>query len=159
MGLFSTKRKEEWKKGKVIKTDAKTGVKTVAKTVAKTTAKATDRTSEKTAEKTPENKAFAAVSASVVLNENNRVILRPRITEKATLKADAENVFTFEIDQNATKLNVRKAIVSIYGITPTKVSIVRNPSKKVFSRGKRGVVSGVKKAYVYLKEGDKIEIV
>lgn len=117
------------------------------------------KTGEKTAEKTLENKKNAVVAAAVTLNENNRVILRPRITEKATLKADAENVFVFEIAQNATKLNVRKAVASIYNIIPTKISIARNPSKKVFSRGKRGVVPGVKKAYVYLKEGDKIEIV
>lgn len=139
MGLFGSKKNKDGEKEKVAKTGGKI------------------------AEKTLENKknavVSAAVSAAVTLNENNRMILRPRITEKATLKADTENVFVFEIAQNATKLNVRKAITSIYNVIPTKISIARNPSKKVFSRGKRGVVSGVKKAYVYLKEGDKIEIV
>ncbi|MEK7390829.1 MAG: 50S ribosomal protein L23 [Patescibacteria group bacterium] len=163
MGLFGTKRKEEAKKDEVSK---------IAKAVAKSLTKVVGRTSEKTSgkEASPKSVAIApakkssgaapaGVAMSIALNENNRVILRPRITEKATLKADAENVFVFEIAQNATKLNVRKAVASIYNVVPLKVSIARNPSKKVFSRGKRGVVSGVKKAYVYLKEGDKIEII
>ena len=49
------------------------------------------------------------------------------------------------------------AIKAFYKVTPEKINIVRNPSKTVFVRGKKGVKSGVKKAYVYLKEGDKIE--
>ncbi len=129
--------------------------------VKKTAKAAAPRAKAPKAEKV--TKAVAVVSPaeakSAATNENNRVILRPRITEKASLLAESGNVFTFEITSEATKLQVRKAVASIYGVIPVKVSIARNPSKNVFSRGKMGMVSGVKKAYVYLKKGDKIELV
>lgn len=113
----------------------------------------------KTASKKPA--ALPAVSATVSVPTfvNKQVILRPRITEKSTEKADTENVFVFEIAQSATKHQVRKAIAALYNVSPVKVSIARNPSKAILYRGKIGRTAGVKKAYVYLKKGEKIEIV
>lgn len=84
------------------------------------------------------------------------VLLRPRITEKATFVAE-KNVHTFEVAQAATKEQIAKAIRAFYKVSPIKINIVKNPAKSVFIRGKRGVKSGVKKAYVYLKKGDKME--
>lgn len=83
-------------------------------------------------------------------------LLRPRITEKANLLADS-NIHTFEVKESATKKEVIEAIKAYYKVTPIKVRMVRNPSKIVFIRGKKGKKPGVKKAYVYLKNGDKIE--
>ena len=84
------------------------------------------------------------------------VLLRPRITEKASFVAEA-NVHTFEIAANVTKKQVAEAVRIFYKVTPIKVNIVKNPSKKVFVRGKEGNKAGVKKAYVYLKKDDKLE--
>lgn len=86
----------------------------------------------------------------------SNILLRPRITEKANTIAE-NNVHTFEINEKATKESVTKAVEVFYKVSPVKVRIVRNPAKNVFVRGKRGIKAGVKKAYVYLKEGDKIE--
>lgn len=85
------------------------------------------------------------------------VLLRPRITEKANVLAGEKNVHAFEIEKSAGKKQVMEAVKAFYKVTPLKVNIVRNPDKKVFIRGKAGKKSGVKKAYVYLKKGDKIE--
>ena len=84
------------------------------------------------------------------------VLLKPRVTEKANLVPSA-NVHTFEISSASGKVEVTKAIKMFYGVTPVKVCITKNPTKKVIVRGKKGVKSGVKKAYVYLKKGDKLE--
>jgi large subunit ribosomal protein L23 len=84
------------------------------------------------------------------------VILRPRITEKATFVSEA-NVHTFEVDSEATKEQVMKAFRAFYKVSPVKINIVKNPAKKVFVRGKEGSKAGVKKVYVYLKKGDKLE--
>ncbi len=86
----------------------------------------------------------------------NSFIIRPHITEKASLKAES-SVYVFEIAPNATKSQVEKAFTEKYKIDPIKVSTVTIPAKNVFVRGKRGKKSGYKKAYVYLKKGDKIE--
>lgn len=86
----------------------------------------------------------------------SNILLRPRVTEKANLVAGS-NIHAFEIMRTATKKQVAEAVSAFYKVTPVKINIVRNPDKKVFIRGKKGVKSGVKKAYVYLKKGDKIE--
>lgn len=86
------------------------------------------------------------------------VLLRPRITEKASMLAE-KNTYVFEIHPHANKKEVAAAITSAYKVTPARVHIVNLPAKKVFSRGKKGMQSGLKKAIVYLKHGDKIEFV
>ena len=86
----------------------------------------------------------------------NAVLIRPHITEKASLKAES-SVYVFEIAPKATKAQVEKAFTEKYKVDPIKVSTVTIPAKNVFVRGKRGKKSGYKKAYIYLKKGDKIE--
>lgn len=87
-----------------------------------------------------------------------QVILGPRITEKAANAADA-NVYVFNISVDTTKSEVKKEIKRIYKVDPVKVNVVKNKGKKTFIRGKKGSKSDFKKAYVYLKEGDKINII
>jgi len=86
----------------------------------------------------------------------NKILIRPRITEKATLVSES-SVYTFEIDPRATKNLVKKAIEEKYKVTPVKITTVTVHAKKVFVRGKVGKKSGYKKAYVYLKAGTKLE--
>jgi len=88
----------------------------------------------------------------------SHIILRPRVTEKAAFLAESK-VYTFEIPAQATKGDVSKAVKEIYKVTPVRVTVARTPSKKVFMKGKPGVKSGVKKAYVYLKKSDTIEFI
>lgn len=85
-------------------------------------------------------------------------LIKPRITEKASLKSETENVYVFEVVKDSNKKSISKAVAELYKVTPVKVNITKNPSKAVFVRGKWGTKSGVKKAYVYLKKGDKMEI-
>jgi large subunit ribosomal protein L23 len=86
------------------------------------------------------------------------VILKPRITEKAAIGADKSNVYVFNVAKDSTKKSISSSIVETYKVTPTKVRVASVPSKNVFVRGKWGVKSGGKKAYVYLKKGDKIAL-
>ena len=89
----------------------------------------------------------------------NNVLLRPRITEKAALGADKSNVYVFEVSSIATKKSISISIHDVYGVLPKKVRVAAIPSKQVFIRGKKGSKGGGKKAYVYLKKGDKIELI
>lgn len=92
----------------------------------------------------------------VVKTKYSGVLLRPRVTEKSSF-LQAGNVYTFEISPKANKPEVAKAIKEAHKVTPARINIVVNPSKKVFVRGKWSKKPGVRKAYVFLKEGDKIE--
>jgi large subunit ribosomal protein L23 len=85
------------------------------------------------------------------------VLKRPRVTEKASFLRQG-NIFTFEIDSAAGKKEVAAAVRAFYGVTPEKVAVVKTPSKKIFFRGKSGAKSALKKAYVYLKKGDTIDL-
>lgn len=87
------------------------------------------------------------------------VIKKPRITEKSGVKAESQNVYTFEVLKSATKTTIKEAIKDIYKVTPIKINIVNLPEKKVTSRGKIGRKQSVKKAVVYLKKGDKIAFI
>ena len=90
---------------------------------------------------------------------NELIIKKPRITEKSGIQAENMGIYTFEVTAEANKKNVAKAVKELYKVTPVKVNITNLPGKIVFSRGKVGRKSGVKKAIVYLKKGDKIEFV
>ena len=112
-----------------------------------------DRASEKPNSASSEKGAAAGSAA-----DTQNALLRPHITEKAALLAE-NNAYVFRISPRANKADVAAAVRDIYGVTPEKIRIIVVPSKRVFVRGKSGVRSGYKKAMVYLKKGDSIEIV
>jgi ribosomal protein L23 len=85
---------------------------------------------------------------------------RPRVTEKATFLAGAKNpVYTFEVVKEATKAEVIKVFKAKYKLDPVKVNMVNLHRKSTFKRGHLGFKTGVKKALVFLKPGEKIELV
>lgn len=98
------------------------------------------------------------VSKKTDTGASGAVLLRPRITEKAA-HLSAHNVYTFDVTQRATSGDVAKAIEAVYRVKPKKVNVVKNQGKKVNLRTRRGhgTRAGIKKAYVYLKKGDRIE--
>ena len=89
-------------------------------------------------------------------NDLNHVLIRPHITEKATMSGE-KSVYVFQVDPKSTKGLIKSAFVEKYKIAPLKITTVTIPAKNVFVRGKRGKKSGYKKAYIYLKKGTKIE--
>lgn len=99
--------------------------------------------------------AVAGVSRS---SAKEHVLVRPHITEKASALSE-RGVFVFEVSPRAGKHDIMMAIQTTYGVIPVKVNIVRLPAKAVFAKGKSGMKSGYKKAMVYLKKGDTIEII
>lgn len=99
------------------------------------------------------------VSLKSLKKSNIFTLIQPRVTEKAALQTETKNVYVFEVAKNASKQEIAKAVKTSYKVTPVMVRTATIKAKKVFSRGKWGVKSGGKKAYVYLKQGDKIEFV
>ena len=93
-----------------------------------------------------------------MITNHSKILIKPRITEKSGIMNESSNVYVFEVVKEATKDAIAKAVKSIYKVTAEKVRIVNLPAKNVFVRGKKGRQSAVKKALVYLKKGDKIEL-
>lgn len=95
----------------------------------------------------------------LVAKTGNRIaIIKPRVTEKAVLKQEKSGVYTFNVEKEATKRDVLLEVKSKYKVTPLKINMVTIPKKNKFFRGAWGKKGGGKKALVYLKKGDKINI-
>lgn len=87
------------------------------------------------------------------------VLIAPRITEKATSVTE-RGVYVFNVHRGATKSDVARAIEQLYRVKPRKVHMVNIPSKTKLTRNQRtsGSTASGRKAYVYLKKGETIEI-
>jgi large subunit ribosomal protein L23 len=91
------------------------------------------------------------------------MIIKPRISEKAYGLSQTANVYVFEVPADANKLSVADAVAAQFEVTVTDVNIANAKGKtkqQYRKRGRRttGKKPDIKKAYVSLKEGDKIAI-
>lgn len=86
-----------------------------------------------------------------------KVILSPRITEKASLQSSS-NAYTFVVRKDATKHTVLDEFKKEYKVTPKAINITNMPRKNTFIRGKFGTKAGIKKAIIFLKKGDTITL-
>lgn len=88
------------------------------------------------------------------------ILKRPLVTEKMTALNESGK-YAFEVGKNANKVEIKKQIEKLYGVTVEKVATMRVQGKLKARNTKAGVVSGrkptVKKAIVTLKKGDIID--
>jgi len=85
-----------------------------------------------------------------------QIILRPIITEKSTALKEKNHEICFEVDPRANKIDIQKATEKLFNV---KVERVRTISKKGKTRrvGRNvGRTKNWKKAYVKLKDGEKM---
>jgi large subunit ribosomal protein L23 len=150
------------KKAKKPSASAKSSKKSTSKAVSTSSAKPMSKREIKTAAKKVVRKPHHASRVKSPKADLSNVIRNPRITEKGAILATDKRIYVFDIANDATKTDVKAAIEQIYKVSPKKVTVAQVPDKKVRVRGHRrktGVKSGGKKAYVFLKDGDKIEFV
>lgn len=84
------------------------------------------------------------------------VIKRPLVTEKGVAKKDSERTLCFEVAPGANKTLIKAAVEQLFKVKVAEVRTVNNVGK-LRRRGKfSGYRSDWKKAYVRLKEGQKI---
>ena len=90
------------------------------------------------------------------------ILIRPIITEKATMDSEGNNRFTFVVDRRANKLEIKKAIESFYGVNIDKVRTLIMPAKTSVKYTKAGTVEGgkgaYKKAIVDVRSGETIDL-
>jgi len=85
------------------------------------------------------------------------VIMSPVITEKATL-ASEHNQVIFRVAPHATKPQIKEAVEKLFDVKVKHVNtLVRKGKVRIF-RGRRGMLSDVKKAIVTLEEGHRIDV-
>ncbi|GAA0876597.1 50S ribosomal protein L23 [Wandonia haliotis] len=91
------------------------------------------------------------------------IIKKPIITEKATLDSELNNRFAFVVDRKANKIEIKKAIEKMYGVTVESVRTLTygggKPSVKYTNRGIVEQRNSVwKKAIVTVAEGETIDL-
>ncbi len=89
------------------------------------------------------------------------VIIKPIVTEKMTKVAEKLNRVGFIVDRDANKIEIKKAVESMYGVKVTKVNTLNHDGKRKARYTKAGFIEGrtsaVKKAMVTLAQGDTID--
>jgi large subunit ribosomal protein L23 len=88
------------------------------------------------------------------------ILKRPLLTEKTTL-LNEKGVYGFIVENTANKIEIRKAVEKMYGVTVDSVRTMRYAGKVKSRQSKTKMVSGrrpsFKKAIVTLSEGDFID--
>jgi large subunit ribosomal protein L23 len=90
------------------------------------------------------------------------IIIKPIITEKQTAITDSmSNRYGFRVSPDANKLEIKKAIEEMYGVSVADVNTMNYTGKRKSRYTKSGVIKGkqtsFKKAIVTLKEGEIID--
>jgi len=85
------------------------------------------------------------------------IIKRPIVSEKSTMQREVSNQFSFEVDRKANRVEIKKAIQSLFSVQVDGVRTLQIKGKYK----QRGRIIGKrrdwKKAIVTLKPGERIE--
>jgi large subunit ribosomal protein L23 len=87
------------------------------------------------------------------------IIVRPVVSEKSYASFDA-NVYTFIVASDANKIEIRKAVETIFNVRVTNVNTINRKGKRKRNR-RTGTWSSrpdERRALVSLADGDRIEI-
>lgn len=90
------------------------------------------------------------------------ILIKPIITEKATMQSELLNAFAFEVNTKANKVEIKKAVEAAYGVSVEKVRTINVRPERRTRHTKTGIQNGktnaVKKAIVQLAEGETIDL-
>ncbi|MBN1159190.1 MAG: 50S ribosomal protein L23 [Bacteroidales bacterium] len=89
------------------------------------------------------------------------IIIKPIVTEKINAQADRLRKYGFVVNRKANKVQIRKAVENLYGVTVESVDTMNYGGKQKSRYTRTGLISGkqaaFKKAVVTLREGDIID--
>lgn len=87
------------------------------------------------------------------------VIKRPIITEKTTTLKEKQTTVVFEVAKQATKNEIKDAVEKLFKVKVVDVKTAILPGKWKRIGRSFGRTSSWKKAYVTLKEGEKMDFI
>ena len=89
------------------------------------------------------------------------ILIKPIVTEKITGQAESLNRYGFIVNRNANKLQIKKAVESLYNVSVESVNTLINGGKRKSRFTKAGVISGStgmnKKAIITIAKGESID--
>src|SRR6516162_8652864 len=89
--------------------------------------------------------------------EPHQVILRPLVTEKGTHQFTRHNAYPFQVNQWASKIQIKDAVEELFNVRVRKVRTQTRVGKSRRYRFRVGRLPNWKKAIVTLHAEDRIE--
>ena len=86
------------------------------------------------------------------------IIVRPLVTEKTIKSNELDNTVVFEVAKGTNKIQIKQAVEEIFKVKVDSVNIVNQKPKAKRMGRYVGKTKNLKKAYVKLKEGFKIDV-
>lgn len=90
------------------------------------------------------------------MNRREEVLKLPVITEKSTIIKDTQRTVTFKVLRDANKIEIKDAVEKIFKVKVESVRTANFHGKKRRQGRYSGRRPDWKKAYVTLKEGEKM---
>lgn len=89
-----------------------------------------------------------------------QILIKPVITEKADALTEKLGQYSFVVNKNANKIEIKKAVSKLYNVEVVAVNTMIMPGKTKSRNTRRGVIKGrvssYKKAIVTLGAGETI---
>ncbi len=90
------------------------------------------------------------------------ILKKPIISEKTEFAIEHNNTYTFEVDKKATKVDIKNAVESLYGVKVKKVNTMNlGGGKKEMKHTNKGLIfqrtKAIKKAMITLQDGEEID--
>jgi len=86
------------------------------------------------------------------------VLIAPILSEKSVITKDEQNRYTFRVNPNSNKTEIKKAIETLFKVKVTAVRTANLPGKLHRVGRHEGYRSDWKKAVVTVKAGQKIDM-
>lgn len=87
-----------------------------------------------------------------------QILLKPHISEKATLIKSSANQVAFQVHPQANKIEIKKAVEEAFSVKVEAVNILcKKTIRRRRANRKVSTSSGFRKAYVTLARGEKID--
>lgn len=90
------------------------------------------------------------------MKDPHKIILMPVITEKSTMLKETNREVCFEVDPRANKSEIKKAVEQLFKVKVESVRIMNKRGKTRRMGRNVGKKKDWKKAYIKLKEGEKM---
>ena len=91
--------------------------------------------------------------------ELHRIIKKFLVTEKSTALKDQDNKYVFQVDRDANKIEIGRAVANLFKVKVLEVRIMNVQGKKKRVGKVIGEKSSWKKAVVTVAKENRIEIV
>lgn len=89
--------------------------------------------------------------------EPHQIIFRPLVTEKGMHRSSRHNAYSFEVNRQASKHDVRRAVEELFHVKVLKVHTQNRKGKPRRTRFKQGQTKAWKKAIVTLDAEHRID--